>query len=360
MNSEFESVSSLLPSFGFSSEQMGPEDNIAVWCVCSVLFFEVDELAAGEHPPFRADLRSYAMGSILLGMARASGLCFCCLVVSFARSGVDHIILQLYVNGGYEGVAGEMPIRVEPGDICVLDLARTFETRARAFENVTLVVPRPTFDARLLQLNDLHGLVLPGRSALAQLLARHLSALLEYAPRMTPDECLAAVQGTVALASACLKGEFERRDADRTVTAEASLFRIRQHIEARLSDPDLSTDAIALHFGLSRASLYRLFAPIGGVAEYIRSRRLHRAFFELAASGARGVRISKVARRWQLGSDAHFARSFKAAYGITPRAAREAALLGVMAQAPAGRDVSTVTRWMREIAAPQHGENSDD
>jgi AraC-like DNA-binding protein len=360
VTSEFESVSSLLPSFGFSSEQMGTDDNIAAWRESTATFFDVDELAAGEAQPFRADLRSYAMGSILLGLARASGQRFRRTAATIARSGVDHIILQLYVRGGYEGIADETPIRVEPGDICVLDLARTFETRARAFENVTLVVPRPTFDARLLQLEDLHGLVLPGRSALAQLLARHLSALHEYAPRMTSDECQAAVEGTVALVAACLRGELERRDADRSVTADASLLRIRQHIEARLSDPGLSTDAIALHFGLSRASLYRLFAPIGGVAEYIRSRRLHRAFFDLAAAGVRGVRISEVARRWQLGTDAHFARSFKAAYGITPRAAREAALLGATTQAPAGPGGSTVTRWMREIAAPQLGEPGDD
>jgi len=359
VTSEIESVSSLLPSFGFSSEQMGTEANIAAWRETTATFFEVDELAMGESQPFRADLRSYAMGSILLGMARASGQRFRRTAATIARSGVDHIILQLYVKGGYEGVAGEQPIRVEPGDICVLDLAQTCETRARAFENVTLVVPRPMFDTRLLRPDDLHGLVLPGDSALALLLARHLSALLEYAPRMTSHECQAAVEGTVALISACLRGELERRDADRGVVTNASLFRIRRHIEARLSDSDLSADTIALHFGLSRASLYRLFAPIGGIAEYIRSRRLHRAFFDLASTGARGLRISEVARRWQLGSDAHFTRSFKAAYGITPRAAREAALPGVTTQDAADRGSSTMTRWMREIAAPRIGDNDD-
>ena len=61
MNSEFETVSSLLPSFGFSSEQMGTDENIAAWRETTATFFEVDELAAGEPQPFRADLRSYAM-----------------------------------------------------------------------------------------------------------------------------------------------------------------------------------------------------------------------------------------------------------------------------------------------------------
>ncbi|MGJ5178126.1 helix-turn-helix domain-containing protein [Bradyrhizobium oligotrophicum] len=352
-----ESVSSLLPTYGFSAEQMDTETNIAAWREATSTFFEVDELAAGETAPFRADVLSYALGPVLLGSARASGQRFRRSAETIARSGIDHIILQLYVKGGYEGIAGASPIRVEAGDLCVLDLAQTLETRAAAFENITMVVPRPMFDARLLQVGDLHGLVLPRHGALAPLLARHLGALLDYAPRMSVDECQAAVDGTVSLISACLRGELERRDADRSVTADVSLLRIRQYIEAQLASADLSADAVALHFGLSRASLYRLFAPIGGIADYIRSRRLHRAFFDLAG-GARNVRISEVARRWQLGTDAHFTRLFKTAYGITPSAAREAAMLG-LPQRPPDADseaASPLSRWMRGIAAPRTGE----
>jgi len=352
---EITTVSSLLPSFGFSAEQMGVEENIAAWREATATLFDVDELALGEPEPFRADLRSYAMGSILLGLARASSQRFRRTPATIARSGVDHIILQLYVKGGYHGVAGDVPISVKAGDICVLDLTQTLETRASAFENVTMAVPRPMFNARQLPVESLHGLVLDGDGTLALLLARHLSALAEYAPRMTFDECQPVVDGTVSLIAACLTGELERRDTDHSASTNASLFRIRQYIETQLSSANLNADAVAMHFGLSRASLYRLFAPLGGIADYIRSRRLHHAFFDLAAAASRGTRISEVARRWQLGTDAHFARSFKTAYGITPRAAREAALLGTH-QHGADDATPTITRWMRGIAPPRSAE----
>ncbi|MGJ4994753.1 helix-turn-helix domain-containing protein [Bradyrhizobium sp. HKCCYLS3077] len=351
-------VSSLLPSYGFSAAQMDTATNIAAWREAVSTFFDVDELAFGEAEPFRADVVSYALGSILLGSARASSQRFRRSAETIARSGVDHVIVQLYVRGGYTGVAGQRAIKVDAGDLCVLDLAQTLETRATRFENLTMVVPRPMFDARLLRVEDLHGLVLPHDGAMAPLLARHFGALLECAPRMSFDECHAVVDGTIALISACLRGELERRDVDRSVTADASLLRIRQYIESQLASPELSADAIALHFGLSRASLYRLFAPIGGIADYIRSRRLHRAFFDLAGTGSRQVRISEVARRWQLGTDAHFTRLFKTAYGITPSAAREAAILGLQRpQAVAEAEpASPLSRWMRGIAAPRTGE----
>ncbi|MGE5157191.1 MAG: helix-turn-helix domain-containing protein [Gemmatimonas sp.] len=335
---------------------MGGEDNISAWREAVATLFDVDEFALADADRFRADIRSYAMGPVLLGLSRASGQRFRRTAETIARSGVDHIILQLYVKGGYDGVAGDQPMHVGAGDICLLDLAQTLDTRASAFENLTLVMPRPLFDAQLIKVEDLHGLVLPGDGVLAPLLARHLAALFEYAPRMTLDQCQSVAEGTISLIVACLRGELERRDADRSPTADASLFRIRQYIEARLADRSLSASSVAAYFGLSRASLYRLFMPVGGVAEYIRSRRLHRAFFDLAATGSRATRISQVARRWQLGTDAHFTRLFKAAYGITPSAAREAALLGPRKQNGAERadaGGSTISRWMREIAPPQ-------
>ncbi|MEY9884693.1 MULTISPECIES: helix-turn-helix domain-containing protein [unclassified Bradyrhizobium] len=347
-------ISSLLPAFGFTADRMEADANVAAWRESVATLFDVDELAADEPGPFRADISSYAMGPVLIGLSRASGQRFRRTPETIARSGVDHIILQLYLKGGYDGVAGTRPIRVRAGDICLFDLAQTLETKATAFENITLVVPRPMFGTHLLRVDDLHGLVLPGSSVIARLLAGHLTALVEFAPRMTLDECQSVVEGTVSLLAACLRNELERgdADADHTVAASPSLMRIRQYIEAGLASEDLSANSIAAHFGLSRASLYRLFAPVGGIADYIRSRRLHRAFFDLANSGSRGPRISEVARRWQLGTDAHFTRSFKAAYGITPRAAREAALLGLQHGTDATGS-ATISRWMREIAPPR-------
>ncbi len=346
-------TTSLLPTFGFAADQMEAGANIAAWREAVATLFDVDELAAGEPGPFRADINSYAMGPLLIGSSRASGQRFRRTPETIARSGVDHIILQLYRSGGYDGNAGARPVRVRAGDICLFDLAQPLETRATAFENITLVVPRPMFGAHLLRVDDLHGLVLPGSGVIARLLAGHLTALLAFAPRMTLDECQSVVEGTVSLLAACLRNELERVevDADHSAATSPSLIRIRRYIEAGLASEELSASSVAANFGLSRASLYRLFAPVGGVADYIRSRRLHRAFFDLANSAGRGPRISEVARRWQLGTDAHFTRSFKAAYGITPRAAREAALLGVQRSAEA-TDNATISRWMREIAPP--------
>ncbi|MGT2493518.1 hypothetical protein ACU4GD_31100 [Cupriavidus basilensis] len=52
---------------------------------------------------------------------------------------------------------------------------------------------------------------------------------------------------------------------------------MRRHVEANLHDPDLSPDSVLASLHLSRASVYRLFEHEGGLAAYIRSRRLRMA-----------------------------------------------------------------------------------
>ena len=48
-------------------------------------------------------------------------------------------------------------------------------------------------------------------------------------------------------------------------------------------------------FGLSRASLYRLFEPAGGIAKYIRKARLSRAFQEITTAELSNRRIGHIA-----------------------------------------------------------------
>jgi AraC-like DNA-binding protein len=346
----------LLPSFGFSREDSTREDNYAAWRHAVATMFDIDQQGRDGLGPFYADLTSFAMGSILFGRARAAAQRFSRSAATIARSGVDHIIVQLYTSGGYAGVAGDQPITVNTGDICVLDFAETLETSATDFECLTMVIPRAMVEPGLARAHMLHGLVLGQDTALGQLLGQHLRLLYELAPRLTFDECEAVVEGTVSLIVACLRGKIDERDELASPGGALSSLEIRRFIDANLTSEDLSVEFIAERFGLSRSSLYRLFEPLGGVADYVRRRRLHGAFFDLTRPGMRGERISVIAHRWRFLNEASFSRAFRGAYGISPSAAREAALLRRMPPATHeddAREDSELTRWMRGIAAPR-------
>ena len=66
---------------------------------------------------------------------------------------------------------------------------------------------------------------------------------------------------------------------------------------------------------MSRATVYRLFAEVGGVQSHIRRARLQAARLALQNSS---VQIARIAERYSLGEHAYFSRIFRAEFGMTP------------------------------------------
>lgn len=343
-----------LPIIHFTSQDLSADENYAAWRQATDTLFDIDCLSAGHPVRFQADLTSYSMGSILLGHTRSVAQRFSRSTATIARSGIDHIIVQLYMVGGYHGHAGSASIVVQAGDICVLDCAETFATQASDFENLTLVIPRAILEAKLPRLEALHGLVLKTGSTWNRILSQHLLVLFEQAPSMTLRECERIANGSIALLAACLQGEIEARDEQTGTSVTSMVLQIRRHIDEHLSDSTLGADQVAARFALSRATLYRLFEPLGGVADYIRARRLRRAFFALRARELANLRISDIAQRCGFASMATFTRAFKAAYGMTPMALRSVLAVnpgGRMAEDASQGEALSISRWMHEITA---------
>jgi AraC-like DNA-binding protein len=93
-------------------------------------------------------------------------------------------------------------------------------------------------------------------------------------------------------------------------------MRVVRHIERHIESQELSPMSICRHVGVSRSQLYRLFVDDGGVANYIRLRRLVEARAELISPSRQ--RISNVAYKYGFTSHAHFSRVFKQHFGHTP------------------------------------------
>jgi AraC-like DNA-binding protein len=91
----------------------------------------------------------------------------------------------------------------------------------------------------------------------------------------------------------------------------AAFVTIRRYIDAHLHLPTLDVDGLNAVFGVSRASLYRLFEPTGGVASYIRRARLSRAFQEIAASETSGRQIGPIVYALGFKNVSAFNRLFK-------------------------------------------------
>jgi AraC-like DNA-binding protein len=182
--------------------------------------------------------------------------------------------------------------------------------------------------------------------------AAALQALLSQIDRATAaemDQLVTAVVALVARVIALSPGEHTNTEGYAATPPLESFTTIRRFIEANLANRELGIEKIMSTFGLSRASLYRLFEPVGGVACYIRDRRLVRARNELTAPGLQDRRIGPIAYRAGFRSITAFNRAFREAYGESPRTARKTEARPAFATPPRSR-MGVLSRWLLEIS----------
>jgi AraC-like DNA-binding protein len=293
------------------------------------------------------------MGLMVLGSFRGPAMRFDRTTSLVASSGLDHILVQLYVEGGFAGHAGDRTIEVEQGDICVFDMLGTLSTRSRAFRNLSFMMPRAALSARINDPSALHGCVIPASSPLAAILGDYLHALARRAPMLNASEAMIAALATASLVATILAGEVHRVEHALVATTQPSLLRrVSSYIDAHLSNSDLEVDTIVRDLGVSRAALYRLLTPAGGVGRFIRQRRLSRAALELA-NPLNHARIGEIAYRSGFTTEASFSRAFRKAFGITPSIARERRSLQPVTDSLSQRvDEQTFAYWLRTLHTP--------
>lgn len=108
--------------------------------------------------------------------------------------------------------------------------------------------------------------------------------------------------------------------------------RLVRLVEARLDDPDLTPAAIAADAGISTRHLHRIFTATGAsFATFVRAARLERCRAALGDPRQGDRSVTDIAFSWGFNDAAHFSRSFRAAYGISPRGWRATASRAVMA-----------------------------
>jgi len=157
-------------------------------------------------------------------------------------------------------------------------------------------------------------------SPLYGLTRRHLRDLPAVARQAMPGPALAALGSAGRdLIRALIASSVPGDPHSRTVRAQSLRAVLDAAIDANLHDPGLTPARIAAEHGVSLRYLYRLFADEAeSPAEAIWRRRLEGARRELADRATPHTRISVTARRWGFTDPRHFARRFRAAYGITP------------------------------------------
>lgn len=150
-----------------------------------------------------------------------------------------------------------------------------------------------------------------------RVLSSAIEALFETLPDM-PLSNIQAVAGQLAALVEAANAIDPREEEHLSALNSNRKMAMRRFLLANLSRTDLSVGYLQSEFGASRATIYRAFEDVGGVARFVREQRLASIHRELRMTPpARGA-IRQSAERYGLWDQASFMRMFRAQYGVRP------------------------------------------
>lgn len=235
-----------------------------------------------------------------------------------AQRDPDHYFLTTHLAGRTIARLGHRDIAFGIGQPILFDLGRPVDFEVTSSSSVSFMVPREELDA-LVPAFDRHGLALaPGLGSLAH---DYLVALAQRLPQLSAADATGAARASLGLISACLSPSPDWVEQARAPLEEALLLRARRYIDANLHSPTLTPVVIGRAIGLSRSSLYRLFEPEGGVAAFVRTRRLERVHALISDASERRP-LADIAYDYGFHNERSFRRSFQRHFGFSPKEAR--------------------------------------
>ncbi|HMA11540.1 MAG TPA: helix-turn-helix domain-containing protein [Steroidobacteraceae bacterium] len=210
-------------------------------------------------------------------------------------------------------------VKVETGDLCLLDHARTYQLEhGDGMRTLCVDIPRATLEALLPAPQRAVGVRLSPRRGAVRLLAGLLRELgAELQPGAQASFTPAFAQGLMGFIAEAYAAEPDCLPESALVARGAAL---RARIDARLAEPDLAPRDIAREAGISERRLRALLAAAGeGFGAYLLRRRLERCAGWLRHPAWRQLSITQIAFRAGFNNATHFGHAFRQRYGMAPR-----------------------------------------
>jgi acetamidase/formamidase/AraC-like DNA-binding protein len=303
----------------FTSESYSEESRWAVWQETLGAVGLRSESASGSSHVHATSLQRSADGVVVARVAAGPQ------VLMSSRSGVDLPILLLPVSDGCSIKTGHSRQVVPAGHSVFLprqgDWQLAFQWEMRA---VALSARGEGAYGRRAALGGFKDPLVIAPEGLAGI----LSSTLERTAS-TLDELTECAWSTVSYSLAELLMSLVHQlgssmDAGATTTQAALLHRIFQTIERRLDDPDLTPARVAQREGISERYLQKLFEGAGdNFSHYVRERRLQRSWADLSSPSEAHRSVSEIAFHYGFNDAAHFSRTFRERFGLSPRAFRQ-------------------------------------
>jgi AraC-like DNA-binding protein len=316
----------LLPHTHISVDDCSGQDRFEKWRENMSGLYDVEAEKSVRDDNFYAYVDACVMDSIMLVETQTRQMDWYRTPLNIANDGMDHLIVQIFLDGDAAFMEGRDQNVLPTGGIQIKSLSETAHTISSDFKNFAIVVKRDLVDPWLKDpmLKAVHHP--PANSPLVKMLRNHMLTLRQLLPTLSVEEGKLIAPQTVGMITACLNGHLAESQEATSGVSHAQIVYVKTFIEENLGNRNLSPSEIARLTGASRSKLYRIFETLGGVAGYVRERRLKQAVRRLNNSRYQHRPVYDIALESGFENAGTFSRLFKERYGLSPSEYRKHAL----------------------------------
>jgi len=247
------------------------------------------------------------------------------------RNPVDHWVIAFTKGTGVEiksvGTRFCVPQKVP----FVLSLGEELEVTRGGAEGLQFYLSRDMFSGIAPLLDAARTERLNSRGA--AFLRDYMLLIERHLPHLGSDEAARLPNAIAAMLAACLAPSADRVAGEGRQMEPVLMERVRRIVGRNLGSWTLGARLICREAGMSRSQLYRIFEVEGGVANYIRRRRLSESFI-LLSDISKNETIVRIASMFCFADASTFSRAFRREFGVSPSDVRAAALAGLCPAAP--------------------------
>ncbi|HEY0286513.1 MAG TPA: transcriptional regulator FeaR [Pseudomonas sp.] len=274
-----------------------------------------------RHSLFIGNIHGQDLGGLEVAKVRTNAGQITHLRSRFSGENDMHCFLVFQKSGRQHIHQANKSIELMPGDLALIDAAASFQIEPHGLiENTSIHLSRDVVRQHLRE-GELFGRL--ARNSAAGRLIRTLINFIndsELKGRSEWGEGAALQSALLALvAPAIAQGAQEEWSSTSLEEGDIRTLAV-QLIEESLQESELSPATIAEKMHISVRRLYRIFEEQGdSVCRFILRRRLERVAHDLSNPRLLGVSITQIAFKWGFVEAAHFSRTFKRQYEISPR-----------------------------------------
>lgn len=280
--------------------------------------------AFGEEA-MSGSIETVRIGAVELTHLRANGQKVRRTASLIAESDDDHVLLQIQREGRCVLQQDGRTAVALPGDLVLYDSVRPYEL---LFDDLShdawiLRLTRGQLEAHVGGLQDLTATTLGSGNTAVRTLVAMLGTLHDHVHELHPASVHSMSEAVTSTVAASLRSLPKANVKKASNLASYHLTRVKAFVQKNLRDPDMSIASIAAAMQMSPDSLCRLFRsePVS-LSRWLWQQRLEACRRDLCDVRLARRGVSDIAFSWGFSDAAHFSRSFRAQFGISPRELR--------------------------------------